>query len=142
MLNKIIDGISIKINELFGEDYFIYSEDIKQGLNEPCFFISSLINVSTSKNSNRSFRTNGFNVQYFPRSSNEKNTEINNVIETLMDGLEYISVDDSLIRGSKMKSEVVDCVLHFFINYDLFVKKENTFGDAMESMTIKEISNR
>ena len=31
MVNRIIDGISIRINEVFGDDYEIYSEDIEQG---------------------------------------------------------------------------------------------------------------
>lgn len=38
MVNRIIDGISIRINEVFGDDYEIYSEDIEQGFKEPCFF--------------------------------------------------------------------------------------------------------
>ncbi len=39
---RIIDGISIRINEVFGDDYEIYSEDIEQGFKEPCFFILPL----------------------------------------------------------------------------------------------------
>ena len=42
MVNRIIDGISIRINEVFGDDYEIYSEDIEQGFKEPCFFILPL----------------------------------------------------------------------------------------------------
>ncbi|WP_334303291.1 phage tail terminator family protein, partial [Clostridioides difficile] len=39
MLNNIIDGISVKLDKSFGEKYTIYSEDVEQGINEPCFFI-------------------------------------------------------------------------------------------------------
>ncbi|WP_334295846.1 phage tail terminator family protein, partial [Clostridioides difficile] len=42
MLNNIIDGISIKLDKSFGESYTIYSEDVEQGINEPCFFIVPL----------------------------------------------------------------------------------------------------
>ncbi|HBH3416838.1 TPA: hypothetical protein KSJ58_004077, partial [Clostridioides difficile] len=42
MLNNIIDGISIKLDKTFGESYTIYSEDVEQGINEPCFFIVPL----------------------------------------------------------------------------------------------------
>ncbi|WP_334293833.1 phage tail terminator family protein, partial [Clostridioides difficile] len=42
MLNNIIDGISVKLDKSFGESYTIYSEDVEQGINEPCFFIVPL----------------------------------------------------------------------------------------------------
>lgn len=37
MINKVIDGISKAINEEFGDEYNIYTEEIEQGLKEPCF---------------------------------------------------------------------------------------------------------
>ena len=39
MVNSLISGISISINSEFGDEYEIYTESIKQGFNEPCFFI-------------------------------------------------------------------------------------------------------
>ena len=39
--NDIIDGVSIKLNELFGEKYTIYTNNVKQGLQFPCFFIKT-----------------------------------------------------------------------------------------------------
>lgn len=125
MVNKIIDGISIKINELFGDNYYIYSENVKQGFKEPCFFISLLKPSSTPKLGNRSLREYNFGIQYFPSSSNSKNAEMYEVSEKLISGLEYISFENKLLRGSKIKAEIVDDVLHFFIKYSLFaVQKE------------------
>lgn len=121
MVNKIIDGISIKINELFGDNYYIYSENVKQGFKEPCFFISLLKPSSTPKLGNRSLREYNFGIQYFPSSSNSKNAEMYEVSEKLISGLEYISFENKLLRGSKIKAEIVDDVLHFFIKYSLFV---------------------
>ena len=47
--------------------------------------------------------------------------------------LELIDVDGDLVRGSKMHYEMVDGVLNFFLNYDLFVyRKEQT--DPMETI--------
>ena len=43
MLNNVIAGIAIALNEEFGDDYEIYTEEIKQDLKEPCFFITLLI---------------------------------------------------------------------------------------------------
>lgn len=41
MINKILDAISNALNEEFGDDIEIYSEDIKQGFKEPCFLLSA-----------------------------------------------------------------------------------------------------
>lgn len=132
MVNKIIDGISIKINELFGDNYYIYSENVKQGFKEPCFFISLLKPSSTPKLGNRSLREYNFGIQYFPSSSNSKNTEMYEVSEKLISGLEYISFENKLLRGSNINAEIVDDVLHFFIKYSLFVvqkeEDEELFG--------------
>lgn len=132
MVNKIIDGISIKINELFGDNYYIYSENVKQGFKEPCFFISLLKPSSTPKLGNRSLREYNFGIQYFPSSSNSKNAEMYEVSEKLTSGLEYIYFENKLLRGSTIKAEIVDDVLHFFIKYSLFVvqkeEDEELFG--------------
>jgi len=44
--------------------------------------------------------------------------------------------DDSL-RGTKMYHEVVNDVLHFFVNYDLFVYKEPEVADHMEDLSVE-----
>lgn len=137
MVNSIIDGISMKLNTLFGDDYEIYSENIEQGLKEPCFFILLINPMSTSKLGNRQLREYNFDVHYFP-STNDKNQEINTVIETLIDGLEYITlVNSDLIRGTDIKAEVVDDVLHFFISYKMYVTKETPIEDKMETLELK-----
>ena len=42
MINSIIEGISASLNAEFGDDYTIYTENVEQGLKEPCFFISCI----------------------------------------------------------------------------------------------------
>ena len=136
MVNKIIDGISIKINELFGDNYYIYSENVKQGFKEPCFFISLLKPSSTPKLGNRSLREYNFVIQYFPSSSNSKNAEMYDVSEKLISGLEYISFENKLLRGSKIKAEIVDDVLNFFIKYSLFVVQKEDDEELFGSLQL------
>lgn len=38
-VNLITDAISIALNGEFGDGYTNYTENVKQGLKEPCFFI-------------------------------------------------------------------------------------------------------
>lgn len=56
----------------------------------------------------------------------------------MMDILEYIAVGGDLLRGSNMRYEVVDGVLHFFVNYDLHVLRvPDVPEESMESITIE-----
>lgn len=135
MINSIIEAISISLNEEFGDGYETHMEEIKQGLKEPCFFITCLNPTTELFLGKRYFRTNQFCIQYFPET-NEKQRECNGVAERMLQCLEYITIygEDKPIMGTKMKYEVVDGVLNFFVNYDFFtVKTEDQ--TPMETMT-------
>lgn len=121
-LTNIVDGISHALFNEFGEEYEIYTEDIEQGLKEPCFFITC-INPSSAKHlGGRYKRANHFVIEYFP-SSDEKNNECNVVLEQLFDCLELIEVNGKLIRGTNMSGEFVNDILSFNVHYDLFIQK-------------------
>ena len=133
MINEITDGISLAINSDFGDTYEIYTESIKQGLNEPCFSILCLNPTLEQFMGKRYFRTNQFCIHYFP-SSDEKRSECHAVAERLFGVLEYITVGDDLIRGTEMHCEIVDDVLSFFVNYDLYVYKDVDNEEFMETL--------
>lgn len=124
MINQIIEAISIALNEAFGDEYEIHMEEIKQDLKEPCFFIQCLNPSMEQFLGKRYFRQNLFCIQYFPKTE-DVNRECHEVAEKLYSCLEYITCqgDDKPIRGTKMHHEVVDRVLSFFVNYDVFVRK-------------------
>lgn len=135
MINSIIDGISISLNAEFGDDYNIYTESIEQGLKEPCFSILCVNPTNELFRGKRYFRKNLFCIQYFPSSNDEKYAECMEVLERMFDCLEIINVVDDPQRGTKMHGEVVDGVLNFFVNYDMFVYKvEDT--TEMESLDL------
>ena len=134
MINKIIDGISISLNAEFGDDYKIYTESIEQGLKEPCFSIVCVNPTNELFRGKKYFRKNLFCIQYFPKGE-DKRSECMDVLERMFDCLEVIKVCEDLQRGTSMHGEVVDQVLNFFVNYDMFVYKvEST--DAMETMDL------
>lgn len=134
MINKIIDGISVAINSEFGDHCEIHTESIEQGLIEPCFSILCLNPTINQVLGKRYFRRNQFCVHYFP-SSDEKRSECFTVLERLMDALEIITVDGDQCRGTDMHGEVVDNVLSFFVNYDMYVYKETTAEPMMEDVS-------
>lgn len=136
MIDIITDGISIAINTEFNDTYDIYTESVEQGLKEPCFLILCINPTMTQFLGKRYFRTNQFCINYFP-SSDEKRSECNSVAERLFSALEYITVDGDLIRGTDLHWEIVDGVLNFFVNYDLFVYKNVESAETMETLEHK-----
>ena len=142
MINSIIEAISISLNEEFRDGYETHMEEIKQGLKEPCFFITCLNPTTELFLGKRYFRTNQFCIQYFPET-NEKQRECNGVAERMLQCLEYITIygEDKPIMGTKMKYEVVDGVLNFFVNYDCFIRKteQQTPMESLQASTsVKE----
>lgn len=140
MINSIIKAISITLNTEFGDGYETHMEEIKQGLVEPCFFIQCLNPTTELFLGKRYFRQNQFCIQYFPESDN-KQSECNEVAERLTWLLEYITIpgDDKPIRGTKMKSDVIDGVLNFFLNYDCFVYRVET-NEPMETLVSNTVA--
>jgi len=130
MINEITDAISVTINTGFDDTYEIYTESIEQGFKEPCFSILCLNPTVEQFLGNRYFRTNQFCIHYFP-SSNEQRSECYDIAETLFSLLEYITVGTDTIRGTDMHFEVVDDVLSFFVNYDMYVYKKVITEDSM-----------
>lgn len=138
MVKELLDGISIKLNQVFGEGYEIYGDtDVLQGLQKPCFFISILNPSQTKLLGQRYYREHPFDVQYFPITSGD-NIELQEVATELFDALEYIALlNGDLVHGTSMQYEVVDGVLHFRVNYNMFLLKEQ-LKDNMETIGIDE----
>lgn len=142
MINSIIEAISCSLNEEFGDNYEIHNEEIRQGLKEPCFFITCLNPTNNLFLGKRYERTNQFCIQYFPRTSG-KQRECNDVAERMYHCLEYIRTDGDArpIRGAKMNHQVVDGVLNFFVNYDFFtvrIEEQTPMGIVTASINMKE----
>ncbi len=136
MINSIIRTISITLDEEFNEkEYEFHMEEIKQDLKEPCFFIACLNPTHNLFLGKRYFRQNQFVIQYFPASKEELQSECNAVAERMTWCLEQITVpeEDKPIMGTKMKYQIIDGVLNFFVNYDCFVYKVEQ-SEPMETL--------
>lgn len=138
MIQSIVDGISEKLNSVFGDGYKIYTESVKQGLTEPCFFIRLVNPVNRRELDRRFFRENLFVIQYFPKSRDEPKAECYQMQDALYLALEYITVVGDLQRGVKMRGELVDGVLNFFVNYNMYVilTEEKTPMEELETPEI------
>lgn len=123
MINSIIEAIAIALSGEFGDGYKIYTEELRQGLKEPCFFVSCINPTNELFLWRRYFRENQFVVQYFPKDKLNARQECNAVADRLYSCLEWLTVTGDSVMGSKMHYEIADDVLSFFVNYNMFVRK-------------------
>jgi len=134
MIQAIVDSIIAAILEVFpGAN--IYDEKVKQGFKTPCFIIRCINPLSEQVLGNRYYRQNLFSIQYSPDEKNA-NSECYRVQDVLFRALEYIKVDDDLQRGTNMRGEVIDGVLTFLINFNMFIYFKDEL-DPMENLEHK-----
>ena len=120
MLNRIVDGIVRAISSVYGDGYEIYTEKVEQGLTEPCFLIECITPSSEQFLWRRYRQTTPFCIHFFPQGPN-KSEECNTVFAILVECLEYISVGGQLVRGTGMHAEWDGDVMHFMVDYDMFL---------------------
>ena len=137
MINDIIAGISKKLYATFGENYPVYVEDVEQYLQEPCFCITHVTTSQQRISTYRYITKNLFDILFFAADGQEKKNQMHTTANKLFDALEYIQapVNDTL-NGINMRYEIVDGVLHFFVNYDIVLIKKDDDNSKMEQKTV------
>ena len=139
MGNDIVDGIAVRLGQLFPQ-IEVHRDEIAQGFDAPCFFIKTLRTVQTAKLDNRYFRRYSLDVHYFPQMNGSAMTDVQEVAAALIMGLEYILVGDSLVRAERTEYEVHDDVLHFMVDYDVFILREREKVPYMMTLTQRQKS--
>ncbi len=140
--NDVIDGISIKIDEMFGDEYKIHTNNVKQGLEMPCFFIKSLPSNKQKLIGNRYENEINLVIHTMIEDSENKEEQLNDIADKLYE-LEYVMLlTGDLLRGYDMKTEISDGVLLFFITYKYFTYKQTQQEIEMNNLTINgEVKN-
>lgn len=139
MLNDVMDAITRRLNELFGEDYEIHTDSVRQGLKEPCFFVQFLEPSEKQMIGPRYYRQTDMCIQYMPGDVPQPSRELNRVADILMDGMEYITSDDgSLLRGTGMKArpDMDENVLTFLVSYNMYVIKRRQEEETMDNVKV------
>lgn len=137
MLKETITGIAQKLSQVFGEGYGVYADNVAQGVNGPYFVIVCLPGTQDQKIGNLYDRKQPFNIQYVPQTQSS-GTEITEVLDALMLAMEYIEIAGNVVRGTRVRYDIQVGVLHFFINYDVHVRKISEPDDYMEHLGINE----
>lgn len=135
MLNDIMDAVTRRLNELFGDAYEIYTDAVEQGLKEPCFFVQFMEPSEKPMIGQRYYRDTAMYIQYLPGEVPQPSRELNRAADILMDGVEYITLaDGSLLRGTGRSHRIEDSILTFFVSYNMFVIKKRPQEASMEGL--------
>lgn len=116
-------------------DIEIHGEEIKQGLNPPCYFVRLLQPAHTHELGRRYMRYHPVLVRYFPAGGNQ---EMYGMAEQLTEALRQIVVVGHPVRGTGMRFEIVDGVLHFFVDYNFHIWESRPDDPAMGSLDVRE----
>lgn len=120
-INDIINAISIKLYQSFGDGYTIYVDEVPQGFETPAFLIQFLSLEQIQQIGKRWRIVTLFNVQYFPSG---RATEAANFTLKVQQALKDIKlINGSIMLGTGANSEVTDGVAHNFINFNFFLQE-------------------
>lgn len=114
----------------------VLDEDNLQAQTPP-YFVMRLSEVVHQQELERRFmRQHAFVIHYY--ATNQSEAEMYDIAEQLTSVLYNIVVGDRQIRGTEMRVEVVDGVLHFNVNYSFHVWAAQTEVPTMENMKVQE----
>ena len=134
MISEITDALSRRIAELF-PDKEITLEKVEQGFHPGSFAIQPGQMSETKLLDNRYQHDYSFAVLYWPGSEEEPLAEINALQYTLIDGLEYLTIGDLILRGEHRSARVVDDVLSVNVEYSCHVWKPKEIADYQLDLT-------
>ena len=139
MVNDVITGLSLKIKELFGEEYHVYDDIVNQGMEKPCFFINYL--DGEEKRQIGLEIKSYLDILHFDITGfalNDDRASLNDMADKLY-YLEYITLNNGiLLRADSLKPKIQDNVLHFFIDYKIFINKKDTESTKMSEIDYNE----
>lgn len=134
MVNSILDAVTTQLGKTFGTDYRYYVEDVKQNLTTPCFTIDLLTPTERSKSPVLYDRTMPLVVHYFSDDKTNLKRDCYNKAERVLECLEYIPYENTILRGEDISWQIVDEVLQIFITYRFTSVMSNATADNMEQL--------
>ena len=140
MVNELLNGVSNQLYDVFGADYRYYVENVEQNLTKPCFAIDSILPLQRARSRYLYDRTIPIVVHYFSPNKATTKKDCYEKAELMVEALEYVPLNGSLIRGEDISWQIVDDVLQLFITYRFITRKVTSNEDNMETLTNNSVS--
>ena len=137
MVNLILDAVTKQLGTTFGDTHHYYVEDIEQGLIKPCFTVDLMLPLQRSKNKVLYDRTFPMVIHWFGDSKFNNKKKCYAMAEQVIECLEYLPFNNTLLRGEDISWEIVDDVLQVFMTYKFITRnatvEEETSIETFES---------
>lgn len=141
MVNGILDAITTQLHTTFGDSYRYYVENVEQNLTKPCFTIDTIIPLQRSKSPILYDRTMPMIIHYHTDDKKDTKKDCYVKAEQIVECLEYLPFENTIIRGEDISSQIVDDVLQVFITYKFTTKRVVTMEATMDDIGIPNISH-
>lgn len=138
-INNAIDAIILGLQEIFGDNYTYYPENIGQGMKLPCFFVQ-YINGSEDALVGKRYSSKSHFVIHGHVKDDENRKKALNEMSTSLYELEYIKLaNGDLIRLENRNSNIEDNEVFFYCDINVhLIKKENEEEINMENISMNE----
>lgn len=137
-INAIREAVITKLKAHF-PSMPIYGEEMAQDFLKPSLFVKLFSVEQDQIIGNRYKRNHSFMIHYYS-DSEIPHDDMHKMAEQLYSLLEFVSIQEDLFRGTKMKHEIKDGMLHFNVNYNVFLMKETEPVDEMVDLSINGAS--
>lgn len=125
---KLLDGFKNEITT-------VYKDTPLEGMVKPCFFIQQLNTTHVKGLRNSGERIYFLDVRCHPNDKEDtKQTYCNAVGHKLFEVLDNITISGKRVTASNMRFEIMDNVLHFFVEYSFRVNKMGESIDKMRTL--------
>ena len=134
MVNTLLNSVTKQLGTTFGTGYRYYVENVEQNLTKPCFTVDMLMPMERSKSPVLYDRTMPLVVHYFSDSKTNLKQDCYSMAERVLECLEYLPYQNSILRGENISWQIVDGVLQIFITYRFTTVMSKETIDNMEEI--------
>lgn len=133
MVNNLLYGITTALHAHF--EYFpIYTDNVEQGLSEPCFFVMPVSATEQRLLGVRAFRDVTFDISFVSRFKREQLENVASEIYPLMRQITLL--DGNKVNGLDLRHEIESGILHFFVRFKPTVRYAVEDTPMQESMDL------
>ena len=134
MVNNLLNAVTKQLGSTFGTGYKYYVENVEQNLTKPCFTIDVLVPLERSKSPVLYDRTMPLVVHYFSDSKTNLKQDCYSMAERVLECLEYLPFQNTILRGEDISWQMVEDVLQIFITYRFTTVMSKETADNMEEI--------
>lgn len=136
-INDVRRAVHDALAECFPDVPVLDGEAAEQeAVNPPCFIVRLLESVHEQELDRRYMRRYPFNIQYVDPDAGDDDRY--DAADKLSDALQWIEAAERPVRGTGMKFEIKDQILHFHVEYRIRVWKPVPADPVMQALDVRE----